>query len=499
MRQKQKVNEKNSKYRILLVDDEIGVIDSLTVVLGRNGYSVKGTIDPLEAVDILAKDSFDLMVLDYLMNPIHGDEVVRRVREFNKDIYILLLTGHKDLAPPIETIKSLEIQGYCEKSDRFDQLILLVESGIKSIEQMKTVKHMKDGLNSILQVAPKIHRLQPMDDMMREILNDIPGVKGKRSAFIVAENILDDSTDDDKHFFKGIGHYENKVHFEDIEDKLLKSNIELSKKESKIIDMTDGVIFPLLSGIGKSAGALYFEGRDIGREIDIIKIYVNQAATAINNALLHNLINLKNNELSKTYNLLKDRYMDTVETLRLVVDAKDVYTRGHSDRVSYFACKIGEELGLSDNEMEILRVGGLFHDVGKVSIPDKILLKTSKLSEEEYEVIKRHPQRGNQILSGMSVLKDMMPLIVQHHERIDGNGYPNGLSDNEIDPLAKIISVADAFDAMQSDRSYRHKFTMDEITQQLEAGRETQFDSKITDTFLKLLEDYDELCKDLVY
>ena len=96
-----------------------------------------------------------MIILDYIMTPIHGDEVVAKIREFNKDIYILLLTGHKDLAPPLETIKVLDIQGYCEKGDRFDQLLLLIESGIKSISQMRTIKQFKDGLNKILQAVPK--------------------------------------------------------------------------------------------------------------------------------------------------------------------------------------------------------------------------------------------------------------------------------------------------------------------------------------------------------
>ncbi len=348
MRQRHKIDEKNSKYRILVVDDEVGVIDSLTVVLGRSGYQIQGTVDPIEAVDILREEQFDLLILDYLMSPIHGDEVVRRIREFNKELYILLLTGHKDLAPPIETIRSLDIQGYCEKSDRFDQLILLVESGLKSVEQMETVKEL-------------------------------------------------------------------------------------------------------------------------------------------------------NNEIKKTYNLLEDRYMDTVETLRLLVDAKDVYTRGHSDRVSCLACNIGVSKGLTDKDIEILRVGGLFHDVGKVGIPDDILLKTSKLNDEEYKVVKKHPEKGIQILSGMTIFKDMLPLIVQHHERIDGTGYPKSLRGDEIHPLAKIITVADAFDAMQSDRTYRSKFTMEDTIEQLVRGKGSQFDGEIVDIFIELVKKDPDVCKNLVY
>ena len=112
--------------------------------------------DPLAAVERVRSEKFDLLILDYLMYPIHGDKVVEKIREFNSDLYILLLTGHKDLAPPLETIKALDIQGYCEKGDRFDQLLLLVEYGIKYISQMRTIKKFKDGINKILQRYPKL-------------------------------------------------------------------------------------------------------------------------------------------------------------------------------------------------------------------------------------------------------------------------------------------------------------------------------------------------------
>ena len=126
-------------YKIISVDDESGIIDSLSVFLKRSGYQLTGVTNPLEAIERVKTEHFDLMLLDYIMTPIHGDKVVEEIRKFNDTLYILLLTGHKDLAPPLETIRKLSIQGYCEKSDKFDQLLLLIESAIKSIEQMNMI------------------------------------------------------------------------------------------------------------------------------------------------------------------------------------------------------------------------------------------------------------------------------------------------------------------------------------------------------------------------
>ena len=143
---KNMVNHESNGYKIIVVDDEQGIVDSLSIFLKRSGYDFTGLTNPIEAIERVKSEHFDMMILDFMMDPIHGDEVVEEIRKFNKDLYILLLTGHKDLAPPLETIKRLDIQGYCEKSDKFDQLLLLIESGIKSIEQMNTIKKINNEL-----------------------------------------------------------------------------------------------------------------------------------------------------------------------------------------------------------------------------------------------------------------------------------------------------------------------------------------------------------------
>ena len=135
-------------YKIIAVDDEIGIVDSLSIFLKRSGYDFTGVTDPLEAIERVKNEHFDLMILDFIMTPIHGDQVVEEIRKFNKELYILLLTGHKDLAPPLETIRKLDIQGYCEKGDKFDQLLLLIESGIKSIAQMEEIKRINQELSN---------------------------------------------------------------------------------------------------------------------------------------------------------------------------------------------------------------------------------------------------------------------------------------------------------------------------------------------------------------
>ena len=334
--QEQLKTENKEKYKIIAIDDEAGIIDSLSIFLKRTNYDFVGITDPIEGIERIRNEHFDLLLLDFMMTPLHGDDVVEEIRKFNKELYILLLTGHKDLAPPLETIKRLDIQGYCEKSDKFEQLLLLIESGIKSIEQM--------------------HEIKRINEMLKE-----------------------------------------------------------SKEQ------------------------------------------------------------------------LERAYLDTIQSLRYAVEAKDPYTRGHSDRVSEYAVLIGRKMGLPEDEIKTLQIGGLFHDIGKIGVPDSILQKEAKLTDDEYSQIKNHPSIGAHILGEAEAFKDIIPIVKHHHERFDGRGYPSRLSGEKIPLLARITAVADTFDAMTSKRSYRNALDIQYVKEEIERCKGTQFDPKIAEVFLEIL------------
>lgn len=330
-------------YKILAVDDDQGILDSLKVVLRKNGFDLTTFQNPLDAIELLKKEHYDLLLLDFIMDELHGDQVVAQIREFDKNLYILLLTGHKDLAPPLETLKQLDIQGYCEKSDNLDQLLILIESALKSVDQM--------------------HLIGKINEELKE----------------------------------------------------------------------------------------------------------------------------KNDELEKAY-------LDTIGILRQTVEAKDPYTRGHSDRVSEYSVLIGTKMGLDEKTLHTLKIGGLFHDIGKIGIPDSILLKESKLDDDEYSQIKNHPSIGAHILGDVAMFQDIIPIVLHHHEKFDGHGYPAQLKGEDIPLMARIAAVADTFDAMTSKRSYRNALPLDVVTAEIEKCKGTQFDPNIADIFLDILKnDYKKI------
>ena len=483
-------SEGTAEYNILALDDEVGIIDSLSVVLRRNGYGFEGVTSPLEAIERVRTGHYDLLILDFMMQPINGDKVVERIREFDRELYILLLTGHKDMAPPLETIKALDIQGYCEKNDRFDQLILLVESAIKSIIQKKTIAHFRDGLNKVLDAVPKIYQLQPIGNILEEILKEAMRLVGGDSAFILVDN-AEDLTSAHRSIFRGMGQYDRAIEdFMTMLDPTLMEHIGSSRTAQEAKRLENGVILPLINELQQTIGVIYIEGEALADARKLLELYAAQAASAISNAFLHSLVNTKNDELSRTYDELRKTYIDTVEALRLTVDAKDEYTRGHSDRVAFFAYEVGKAFQLPAHELETLRIGGIFHDIGKIGTADEILRKSEVLSKQEYEIIKQHPLKGAHILSAMAMFEDSVPLIKCHHEWVDGSGYPYGLKGDEIPFLGRILSVADAFDAMTSTRHYRSKLDLDKARDQLIGGAGTQFDRTVVDFFINVIVDH---------
>ncbi len=352
---KNKVGAQKLGFSILTLDDDPIMTATLQAYFTTSGYEVDVETDPYRGIERMRENHYDILLLDFLMAPIMGDRVISEVRQFDKEIYIILLTGHKSLAPPVRALRELDIQGYYEKSDRFDQLELLIESCVKSIKQMRIIKSYRDDLDR------------------------------------------------------------------------------------------------------------------------------------------------KNKELERMYASLGDSYMEVIRSLRLVVDARDIYTRGHSDRVSHYALRIAQELGQDEGLCERVRLAGLFHDVGKVAIPDSVLLKPGRLNSAEYELVMMHPERGYVILSAISAFDDIAKIVLEHHERSDGSGYPRGLTRAQTRLEARIIAVADAFDAMTSHRLYRDNLTFENAVEQLVGGKGSQFDPDAVDAFIRVLADYDLLQQEVAW
>jgi putative nucleotidyltransferase with HDIG domain len=190
-------------------------------------------------------------------------------------------------------------------------------------------------------------------------------------------------------------------------------------------------------------------------------------------------------KLQQAYRTLKKAYLDSVKVLAEAIDAKDPYTRGHSDRVRKMSLQIATSLGFTEERMEILEYGALLHDIGKIGIKDEILRKPGALSPEEYQTIQEHPLIGVKIVEGIEFFKDKISMIRHHHEHFDGKGYPDGLIGEAIPLEARIIAVPDAFDAMASLRPHREAMPLEDILLEMGKCSGKQFDPNILEIFLQ--------------
>src|SRR5687767_14601103 len=209
---------------------------------------------------------------------------------------------------------------------------------------------------------------------------------------------------------------------------------------------------------------------------------------------LEELVEQRTAELDRALNSLEGAYRSTLQALTAALETRDSETHGHSERVVSYSLRLGREYGLNSDEMKSLEFGALLHDIGKIGVPDSILRKPAKLTEEEWVRMREHPLHGQQILRGIEFLQGAARVVAQHHEKWDGSGYPLGLRSEDIDVCARILAVADAFDAITSDRVYRRGKSYEAAAQELDDWAGRQFDPKIVAAFHRVpKEDWEEL------
>jgi HD-GYP domain-containing protein (c-di-GMP phosphodiesterase class II) len=232
----------------------------------------------------------------------------------------------------------------------------------------------------------------------------------------------------------------------------------------------------LAAGARKMAGGDYDTRVSIKSENEVGELAdaFNQMGGEIQKAFL---------EIKRQAEVNKELFMGSIRMLANAIDEKDPYTRGHSERVAYYSMVTAKHLGMSAEEVEKVHLSGIIHDVGKIGIEDKILRKAAALTEEEYEIMKQHPSKGEHILDAVPVLKEMAGAGLMHHENVDGSGYPRGLKGDDIPLLGRIVSVADAFDAMTTDRPYSKAMTFEAAIARLKFLAGKKFDPPCVEAF----------------
>ncbi|HWR57572.1 MAG TPA: HD domain-containing phosphohydrolase [Thermodesulfovibrionales bacterium] len=357
----------------------------------------------------------------------------------------------------------------------------------------------RESVERMMELSGKIETIETMAELDREILSTIDRnailktatllinrvIPSERTAIILKENAEYRVVSE-----WGLGRFVDEVyplkgsHFDSIEKgrgslyapDISHENCPYHRKQSAL-GIKAVLLVPILSKDGVAGlidiGSTHY-GRLTPEHLSTAEKIASQIAVALENARL--------------YEDLEQLLVNVITSLASAIDAKSPWTRGHSERVTRFAMQIGREMGLTDKELETLKLAGLFHDVGKIGTYDMLLDKTGKFTDEELAIVREHPAKGAEILSPIRQLKEILPGVLHHHERVDGKGYPEGLKDEEIPLCARILCVADSFDAMTADRPYRPAPGREFAISELKRCAGTQFDAKVAEAFLKVLE-----------
>lgn len=400
-----------------------GIID----ITSSNQNSLRDIIGPQRLKDITSGSSNEIAILAKSFN-----EITSRLEENVRNLELAKKTLHSVLSKVGEGIASM---------DNIDSFLNLI------LETVTEALQCKVGILLLFN--------ERGDELKIQAVHGTP-VDGNKTIKVAS----------DKEFFDAIL-VNRKASIIHKEPRGVLMNILGSPILSAPLILHDRILGVMCLSTPKSEAAFTTE------EENLIYNLALQTAVAIENSRL-------NEDAEKTY-------FETISALALAVEAKDPYSRGHLDRVAKYVMMIAKEMGLSPEEMKILRDGARLHDLGKIGVTDKVLTKNGPLSAQEMEMMKKHCEIGEGIIKPIRSLRDLCDIVRHHHEKLDGSGYPDGLKGEQIHPLVRVLAVADIFDALTSNRPYRQAFTHDRAQEELRNMKD-KIDQRVVEAFIKSLQ-----------
>lgn len=471
------------------MDDYSPTRNLIIEALEQNGdYEAKEAKDGSEAIDFLQKDHYDMVITDVMMPVMNGMELLQSLREKNIQIPVIMMTSRPAVDLTVSAMKS-GVVDFLQKPFDLDNLLFKVGLYLQEEEgQGKTARDAEIALREereqlslkslVYEAVEKA--VGDNDEIFQTIVELAVKIVNAESCSLLLydreyKKFYPKAQKGDDYGYYGAN---NVTTLNDIFQQAVNTKDAVMVHSDSDPFISPSMICAPLLIRGAVLGVLAVRKR---RNSGIFtKSDLQQILTLAKRASL----NLENKIL---YDTIYENMTSTLMALVTSVQARDHYTEEHSGRVTEFSVQIADALGLSDAEKETLRIAGLLHDIGKIAIPDNVLLKPGKLTFEEYEIIKTHPVIGDEILSHIPLLDAERKIVRYHHERWDGRGYPDGLSGNDIPFLARMMAVADSYDAMTSDRPYRKGFSSDEAILELQRNKGTQFDGHLVDVFVGVL------------
>lgn len=517
-----------NNINILIVEDDAKMSETLRDILSEQGYgiTVLGTINL--AKEELKNRFYNVVLLDLKLPDGTGLELLKEINKINEETIVIIFTGFASLETAITALNEGAF-AYIQKPVNMEEVIISIKKALRiqklSLDNKSLLNRLKelsikDAHTELYNYRYLIKRLTseikkatkyslPLSILMIDIdyfksINDVYGhLYGdiilkefaryltnfvRRNGIVVRYGgeefviLLIDANKKEAIKFGERLLSAIKRHLFNPKGKRIRLKISMGisslpeggTRTESLLDSVDRALhdakeiggnrLAVFKGIRKTEKEIIKEGDKVDVDVEKLKEKLSKMETRVNQTLL-----------------------ESIYAFAKTIEAKDYYTGEHADRTVYIVVKIGERLNLSGKELENLKHGAVLHDLGKIGIPDNILGKRKKLTKKEYGLIKKHPQIGAEIIRPIHFLKDITPIILYHHERLDGSGYPTGLKGDQIPLGARIIAIADVYQSLISNRPYRKAYSKKEALNIIKKGSGTQFDPEIVKTFLSVI------------
>ncbi|MBX3251935.1 MAG: response regulator [Myxococcales bacterium] len=474
--------------RILVVDDEQVIREILADFLSMEGFVVRTAADGSEALVELSRTHYDLVLTDLKMPKMGGLELLQAIQKHTPNVVTVIMTGFGTVETAIDAMKK-GAYDYILKPFKVEEVVHTIRRGLEKQRLRAENIRLKEAL-SLYKVSEAIASSLSLEQVLTTVVDSALHEVG-------ADHVVVMLKDGHGGFYERINVSHERLPYtvDELgsldpaalldffrEDRPLRAHGR-KKTAPFFLDPPEspecvslvvtrlrirGEIIGFLGAIAYTRGKRFDEGQR-----KLLSIVSNRASAAIENARL--------------YEDLQSTFRQTIRGLASAIDKMDRYTAGHSERVAGYAQVLAIKLGMGDDQQEIVRQSALMHDIGKIGCVMN-LNKPGKMSQEEYEVFKRHPDFGRDILEPIAFLHPLIPGVYLHHERWDGVGYPLGLKAQEIPIIARIISVADTYDAMTSDRAYRKALPHEIAVAEIERCSGSQFDPDVAHPFVEAIE-----------
>jgi putative nucleotidyltransferase with HDIG domain len=482
--------------KILVVDDEKSILEIFERYFeSETNHTLLTASDGVEALEIIMSEPINCCFTDLLMPRLDGLQLARKIYQYDNTIPVVVMTGYPSMDIAIETLKN-GVVDFITKPFQMEQILPTISKVMTArstfIENI-LLKEEAEKRKKLVKINKELQGKLKEVETINFVLQKMGQATDSKDLFKILVNLSGKITHcDEAHFCfftQEMKDYEIITSFFRDENKKRDDAVYIEKEMAKKIG-DDGIpylikgrngcgniiaiplkirsrVFGILTSIINTEDKYFSE-----KDIYYLNFLIEKASFSIENLALYE--NIYENLFSTLYAFVE------------AIEARDPYTKQHSTSVSRYAMSIASKMGCSQEEIVRLNISGNLHDIGKIGIPDHILLKQGQLTDDEYKIIKKHPVIGSNIIGHLGMWTEEQDIIRHHHERFDGKGYPDSLKGEDIPFLARILSIADVYDALTTDRSYRQGMSNDIAVEIIRENSGSQFDPKIVGVFLDL-------------